>query len=72
MSDLLTIDDIAGMWKCSRRHARDVLVKMPAFPDPAPGSTIKQPVWLRTEVRAFANRKRAKPAQISHMSLQAA
>lgn len=54
MSELLTIDDIAIMWHCTRRHARDILVKLPGFPAPAPGSTLKRPVWLRTKVHAFA------------------
>jgi hypothetical protein len=63
MNDLLTLDDIAAMWKCDRRHARDVLVKLAAFPEKAPGSTLKNPVWLRSEVRAYANRKPKTPAQ---------
>lgn len=54
MSDLLNLDDVAEMYRCSRRHARDVLVKLPGFPAPAPGSTVKQPVWVRSHVRAFA------------------
>jgi hypothetical protein len=72
MNDLLTIDDIAAMWKCSRRHARDVLTKLPGFPEPAPGSTLKRPVWLRSEVRGFANRKVVRSTQIPHMALQPA
>lgn len=67
--DLLTIEDIARMWRCSERHARDALVKMPGFPLPAPGSGPKHRVWLRTEVRAFAHRR---PAQIPHKQPQAA
>jgi len=72
MNDLMTIDDVAGMWKCSRRHARDVLTKLPGFPEPAPGSTLKRPVWLRSEVRAFANRRLVRSPQIPHSSLQPA
>lgn len=72
MNDLLTLDDIASMWKCSRRHARDVLVKLAEFPQPAPGSTLKNPVWLRSEVRAYANRKPKAPAQIPQQGLQPA
>jgi len=52
--ELLDLDDVAAMWKCSRRHARDILTKLPEFPTPAPGSTIKRPVWLRSRVLAFA------------------
>jgi hypothetical protein len=50
----MTLDDIAAMWRCTRRHARDMLVKMPEFPAPAPGSTPRRPVWLRSRVAAFA------------------
>lgn len=50
---LLTIDDIAAMWQVSREYARDVLVKLPGFPKPAPGSTRKQPRWLASNVEAF-------------------
>lgn len=52
--ELLDLEDVAGMWKCTRRHARDILTKLPEFPAPAPGSTIKRPVWLRSRVLAFA------------------
>lgn len=69
MSDLLTLDDIAVMNRCSVRHARDVLVKLPGFPNEAPTSTPRNRLWLRTEVRAFIHRK---PAQIPHMTLKAA
>jgi hypothetical protein len=72
MSDLLTLDDIAAMWKCNRRHARDVLVKLAEFPPTAPGSTTKNPVWLRSEVRAYANRKPKLPAQIPQHTPQPA
>lgn len=53
MSDLLTLDDIAGMWRCSIRYARDVLVKMPGFPAPAPGARVRNRVWNREEIEAF-------------------
>jgi len=66
---LLDLDDIAGMWKCTRRHARDVVVKQPDFPQPAPGSTLKFQTWVAGEVRAFVNRKRAR---IPHDARQAA
>jgi hypothetical protein len=55
MSDLMTLEDIAAMWHCTRRHARDILTKLPDFPAPAPGSTVKRPVWLRSRVQAFAS-----------------
>lgn len=63
MNDLLTIQDIAEMHRCSIRHARDVLVKLPGFPKEAPTSTPRNRLWLRSEVRAYINRK---PAKIPH------
>lgn len=53
MNDLLTLEDIASMWRCSLRHARDVLVKMPGFPNPAPGSRVRNRVWNREEIEQF-------------------
>jgi hypothetical protein len=61
--DLMTIEDIATMHRCSTRHARDVLVKLPGFPPEAPTSTPRNRLWLRSEVRAYINRK---PAKIPH------
>lgn len=72
MNDLLTLADIAEMAHCSMRHARDVLVRLPGFPDEAPLSTPRNRLWLRSEVRAFVHRKPAKLAQIPHTGLQAA
>lgn len=69
MNDLLTLEDIASMNHCSLRHARDVLVKLPGFPDEAPTSTPRNRLWLRSEVRSFIHRK---PARIPHIGLQAA
>jgi hypothetical protein len=69
VNDLLTLSDIAEMHRCSQRHARDVIVKLPGFPSEAPTSTPRNRLWLRSEVRAFVHRK---PAQIPHMRLKAA
>lgn len=69
MNDLMTLDDIAAMNKCSVRHARDVLVKLAGFPDEAPTSTPRNRLWLRSEVRAFVHRK---PARIPQNVLRAA
>lgn len=69
MNDLMTLDDIAQMHRCSVRHARDVLVKLAGFPDEAPTSTPRNRLWLRSEVRAFVHRK---VARIPHMALKAA
>jgi hypothetical protein len=71
-SDLLDLADIAALFRCSRRHARDVITKLVRFPAIAPGSTPRNPLWLRVEVRAFLHRKpsnsRTNPAQetVSH------
>lgn len=70
MSDeLLTLEDVARMWKCSMRHARDVLVRSAGFPQPAPGSTARHRVWLAEKVREFA---RGEPANSSHMGREVA
>ena len=69
MTDLLTLQDIADMHKCTQRHARDVIVKLPGFPQESPTSTPRNRLWVRSEIRAFIHRK---PAQIPHMRLQAA
>ena len=55
--ELLTLQDIADLYRCSRRHARDVVTKMIGFPTIAPGSTHFRPLWLKTEVRGFLHRK---------------
>jgi hypothetical protein len=72
MNDLMTLASIAEMAHCSMRHARDVLVRLPGFPEEAPLSTPRNRLWLRSEVRAYVHRKPAKLAQIPHIRLQAA
>jgi hypothetical protein len=62
--ELLNLDDIAALYRCSRRHARDVIVKLVGFPEFAPGSTQRRPLWLRKDVRAFLHRKRTEPRKI--------
>lgn len=69
MNDLMTLDELAEMNRCSVRHARDVLVKLPGFPSEAPTSTPRNRLWLRSEVRAFIHRK---PARIPQPTLRAA
>jgi hypothetical protein len=51
--DLLTIDDIAKLYRVTRRYARDFLVKNPRFPKPIPLSTRKKPLWHRETIEAF-------------------
>jgi hypothetical protein len=58
--ELLTLDDLASMYRCSRRHARDVIAKGSGFPELAPGSTQRNPLWLRVEIRAYLRRKTQK------------
>ena len=56
-TDLLTIDDIAALYRVSRWHARDNIVKAPDFPKIAPGTTWKKPRWVASEVRDFIKRR---------------
>ena len=64
MSDeLLTLSELAELYRCSRRHARDVITKMVGFPEIAPGSTPRNPLWIRAEIRAFIHRKATKSRQ---------
>lgn len=71
-ADLMTLTDIADMAHCSLRHARDVIVKLPGFPDEAPLSTPRNRLWLRSEVKAYVHRRTTKPARIPHVGLRAA
>ena len=63
MDDLMTLEDIAAMHHCSKRHAGDVLVKIIGFPPEAPTSSPRKRLWLRSEVRAFVHRKPARAPQ---------
>lgn len=58
MNQLMTVADIAEMHHCEHRHARDVIVKLPGFPDPTPTSTPRYRVWSREKVMAFINGQR--------------
>jgi len=51
--ELLNLDDIAALYRCSRRHARDVITKAVRFPAIAPGSTPRNPLWLRDDVETY-------------------
>lgn len=53
-AEMMSVEDIAAMWKVPRDYARDVLVKQEWFPEPAPGSTRKFQRWLKSEVERFA------------------
>jgi len=56
LDELLTADELAALYKVTRRQVLDVVVKAPGFPPIAPGTTRKKPRWLRTEVRRFLSR----------------
>lgn len=53
MNDLLTLEDVASVYRVTYRYARDVLVKKPDFPKPIPGSTRKNPLWLRDTLERY-------------------
>ncbi|MFJ9533336.1 hypothetical protein [Herbaspirillum sp. NPDC101396] len=55
--ELMSIDDIAELHKCSRQHARDTIVKIPGFPAEAPTSRPRHKLWVREEVIAFVTRR---------------
>lgn len=55
--ELLTIQDIADLFRCNYRTARDIKVKLAGFPPPVPGSSPRIPLWLRSKVRAFLHGK---------------
>lgn len=70
MSDeILTIDDIAELYKTTRSKAQRYIVKRPGFPSIAPGSTWRDPRWVGVEVRAYIRRR---PARIPQSEPQAA
>lgn len=58
--ELLTVDDIARLYKVEPHTARDKIIKTPGFPDPAPGSTVRSRRWLASDVHAFVRREPAK------------
>jgi hypothetical protein len=62
MNDLMTLDEIAGLWKVTREHARRYLVRLPEFPEPAPGSTRKNQRWKAKDVRQFLTGNDQMPA----------
>lgn len=68
---LMSLADIAEMHRCTERHARDIIVKLPGFPEVAPSSTPRNRLWLRSEVQEFIYRRPA-PAQIPQPARKAA
>ena len=63
MTELITLEDIAALHRCTIRHARDVIVRTPGFPPQAPTSTPRNRLWVAAEVRAFVTRR---PARFPH------
>ena len=57
MTDLLTINDIADMYKCSLRHARERVVRHPGFPAPVPTSTPRNRRWMKVHVLRYLSGK---------------
>ena len=55
--ELLTLDDISAIHKCSMRHVRDIIVKLPGFPREAPTSTPRKRLWVAREIRAYLHRE---------------
>lgn len=57
MPKLLDLEDIAALYKVSRRHARDFITKQPGFPERVPGSSPRFPLWLEEELDDYINRR---------------
>ena len=57
--ELMTLQDIADLLRCTYRCARDVKTKLVGFPKPAPGSSQRIPLWLSSDVRNFLHGKPA-------------
>lgn len=55
--ELLTIEEIAELTRCTVRHARDAVVRLQGFPKEAPVSTPRNRLWVAREVIAFATRE---------------
>lgn len=51
--ELLTLDDIAALYRVTRQYARDVLTKRGDFPARVPGSTRANPLWLRESIMDY-------------------
>lgn len=64
--DLMDLEEIAALWRVSRDHARDRIVRLPGFPPPIPGSTQKTRLWMRSKVTAFLNGEQFDRAEIPH------
>jgi hypothetical protein len=63
MIELMDLNDIAKLYRVSRRHARDVLVKQPGFPPPAPGTSVRIPLWLKKDLEDYLSGKTPRTKQ---------
>ena len=59
MSDLLTIEDIASLYRVTVRYAREQLTKRPDFPKPIPGCTSRNRLWLKESIKNYWRGKAA-------------
>lgn len=59
MSDLLTIEDIASLYRVTVRFAREQLTKRPGFPKPIPGCTSRNRLWLKESIENYWRGKAA-------------
>lgn len=51
--EILTIDDIAALYKVKRSYARDKVVKRPDFPRPSISLSQKVTRWSREDVEQW-------------------
>lgn len=70
MNDLMTLADIATMFRCTEVKAKDIL-GLPGFPAEAVVSTPRHRLWLRAEVRAFKPKVGAIKASIKQAQASA-
>ncbi len=57
MPKTLGLEEIAKLWRCTRRRARDVIVKAPGFPPCVPCSKRGNPLWLEEAVYEYMRRE---------------
>lgn len=58
--ELLTLDDIAAIYKVSRVYARDKLVKRAGFPRPSLALSQKMKWWMRGDVENWLKTQQKK------------
>lgn len=52
-NELMDWDDIARLYRTTRRKVRDTIVKVPDFPKPVKGSSVRDPLYPAEKVRAY-------------------